>query len=155
MLGAIVSGRVKWWLAAQIIEFRTKLAEGVWIKNTRWKALKRLISSSLFSRVHKFTKTGVDTGHPESPKPSRSQLIKICMPIYRKIRQITERFTKLLTNGFRSSFQIPEVHHELGNFITQLSIKLRTWERRDEFHVTVGRFASYELLLMCVGNWNA
>ena len=32
---------------------------------------------------------------------------------------ITVRFTKLLTNGFRSSFQIPEVHHELDNFITQ------------------------------------
>ena len=35
----------------------------------------------------------------------------------------TVRFTILLTNGFRSSFQIPEVRHELGNFITQLSIK--------------------------------
>ena len=33
------------------------------------------------------------------------------------------RFTILLTNGFRSSFQIPEVRHELSNFITQLSIK--------------------------------
>ena len=37
--------------------------------------------------------------------------------------QITVRFTILLTNGFRSSFQIPEVRHELGNFFTQLSIK--------------------------------
>ena len=68
---------------------------------------------------------------------------------------LTVRFTKLFTNSFRSSFQIPEVHYELGNFITQLSIKSRTWKRRDEFNVTVRRFASYELLLMRVGNWTA
>ena len=30
----------------------------------------------------------------------------------------TVRFTKFLTNGFRSSFEIPEVHCELGNIIT-------------------------------------
>ena len=41
------------------------------------------------------------------------------------------------TNGFRSSLEIPEVHHELDNFITHLAIKSRTWERRDEFHVKV------------------
>ena len=27
----------------------------------------------------------------------------------------TVRFTKLLKNGFRSSFEIPEVHYERGN----------------------------------------
>ena len=35
----------------------------------------------------------------------------------------TVRFRILLTNGFRSSFQIPKVRHKLGNFITQLSIR--------------------------------
>ena len=34
------------------------------------------------------------------------------------IYNVTVRFTKLLTNGFRSSFEIPEVRYELGNFIT-------------------------------------
>ena len=31
---------------------------------------------------------------------------------------LTVRFTKLLTNGFRSWFEIPEVRYELGSFIT-------------------------------------
>ena len=30
---------------------------------------------------------------------------------------LTVRFTKLLTNCFRSSFEIPEVRYELSNFI--------------------------------------
>ena len=49
-----------------------------------------------------------------------------CNQFQTQRKKITVRFTKLLTNGFRSSFQIPEVHHELGSFITQLSIKSRT-----------------------------
>lgn len=48
------------------------------------------VSSSLVSRVQKFTKTGVDTGNPEWQQSSRSQLIRIYMRIYRKIRQIKE-----------------------------------------------------------------
>ena len=37
-----------------------------------------------------FTKNGLDTGDPESQQPFRSQLIRICVGIYRKIRQIRE-----------------------------------------------------------------
>ena len=33
-------------------------------------------------------------------------------------REVTVRFTKLLTNGFRSSFEILAVRYELRNFIT-------------------------------------
>ena len=43
-------------------------------------------------------------------------------------------FIKLLVNGFQSSFEIPKVRYELGNFITLLSIKLCTWRRSCEFH---------------------
>ena len=57
-------------------------------------------------------------------------------------------------NGLRSSFQIPEVHHELDNFITQLSIKSRTYERKEEFHVIVRRFAGYELQFDARGKLN-
>ena len=37
--------------------------------------------------------------------------------IYFSGNQLTVYFTKLLTNGFPSSFAIPEVYYELGNFI--------------------------------------
>ena len=33
-------------------------------------------------------------------------------------------FTKLLTNGFRSSFEIPEVRYKFGNFITYSGTRL-------------------------------
>ena len=42
-------------------------------------------------------------------------------------------FTKLLTNDFRSSFEIPKVHYELGNF------KLWTSKWSCEFHVEFWR----------------
>ena len=54
------------------------------------------------------------------------------------------------TNGFRSSLEILEVHHELDNFITHLAIKSRTWERRDEFHVKVRSSRVTSLLRMAV-----
>ena len=46
----------------------------------------------------------------------------------------TVRFTKLLTNGFQSLFEIPKVRYELSNFIMYLSIKLWTWKWSCEFH---------------------
>ena len=61
-----------------------------------------------------------------SVKPQKEEVRKEESYRERRSNGFTVRFTKLLTNGFRSSFQIPEVHHELGNFITQLSIKSRT-----------------------------
>ena len=58
------------------------------------------------------------------------------------------RFTILLTNGFRSSFQIPEVRHELGNFITQLSIKSgnlnQSFKFRAELRWEVAKFVERE-----------
>ena len=54
------------------------------------------------------------------------------------------RFTILLTNGFLDSFQIPEVRHELGNFITQLSMKSanlnQSYKFRAELHWEVAKF---------------
>ena len=35
-----------------------------------------------------------------------------------KNKAITVRFTKLLTNSFRSLFEIPEVRYKFGNFTT-------------------------------------
>ena len=58
--------------------------------------------------------------------------------IWRCFARVTVRFTRLLTNSSRSSFEIPEVQHELVNIMTQLPIKSWTWERRDKFHVKVG-----------------
>ena len=59
------------------------------------------------------------------------------------------RFTKLLTNGFRSSFEISDVCYELSNFVTQLSIKSRTLKRSCKFHaelrVKVAKFVVTEL----------
>ena len=59
------------------------------------------------------------------------------------------RFTILLTNGFRSSFQIPEVRHELGNFITQLSIKSgnlnQSCKFRAELRWEVAKFVEREV----------
>ena len=46
----------------------------------------------------------------------------------------TVHFTILLTNVFRSLFEIPEVCHELGNFITQLSIKSQNLNQSCKFH---------------------
>ena len=34
----------------------------------------------------------------------------------------TFTFTKLLTNGFRNSFEIPEARYELSNFIMEFSV---------------------------------
>ena len=36
----------------------------------------------------------------------------------RDLAPFTVRFTKLLTNSFRSLFEIPEVRYKFGNFIT-------------------------------------
>ena len=48
---------------------------------------------------------------------------------------ITVCFTKLLTNGFWNSFEIPKVHYELGNFIYRyLSIKSWTLKWSCVFH---------------------
>ena len=62
---------------------------------------------------------------------------------------LTVRFTILLTNGFRSSFQIPEVRHELANFITQLSIKSgnlnQSCKFRAELRWEVAKFVEREV----------
>ena len=39
------------------------------------------------------------------------------------IDPFTVRFIKLLTNGFRSSFEIPEVRYKLGHFITYRELR--------------------------------
>ena len=66
-----------------------------------------------------------------------------------QLQNITVRFTILLTNGFRSSFQIPEVRHELGNFITQLSIKSgnlnQSCKFRAELRWEVAKFVEREV----------
>ena len=46
------------------------------------------------------------------------------LQFYVSATHVTLRFTKLLTSGFRNSFEITEVRYELGNFILYLSIKL-------------------------------
>ena len=46
----------------------------------------------------------------------------------------TVHFTILLTNVFWSLFEIPEVCHELGNFITQWSVKLQNLNQSCKFH---------------------
>ena len=66
-----------------------------------------------------------------------------------KLDHFTVRFTKLLTNCFRSSFEIPKVRYELSNFITKLSIKSRTLKRSCKFHaelhVKVAKFVVTEI----------
>ena len=46
---------------------------------------------------------------------------------------LTVCFTKLLTNGFRSSFDIPEVCFQLGNFISTCQSK-NLEMKLNEFH---------------------
>ena len=58
----------------------------------------------------------------------------------------TMRFRKLLTNSFQTLLAIPEVHYELGNFITLLSIKLWTWKKvYAELHWEVNKFTAREI----------
>ena len=61
----------------------------------------------------------------------------------------TVRFRILLTNGFRSSFQIPQVRHKLGNFITQLSIRSgnlnQSCKFRAELRWEVAKFVEREV----------
>ena len=52
---------------------------------------------------------------------------------------ITLRFTKPFTNGFRSSFEMLEVHHELSNLIANLRTKGSILRESS-------KFASYEFL---------
>jgi len=74
--------------------------------------------------------------------------LKAGFPSLTDVKYYTILFLK--TNGFRSSLEIPEVHHELDNFITHLATKSRTWERRDEFHVKVRSSRVTSLLSMAV-----
>ena len=48
--------------------------------------------------------------------PTKDWILRSCYSV--KLTAFTVCFTKLLTNGFRSWFEIPEGRYELGNFIT-------------------------------------
>ena len=67
--------------------------------------------------------------------------IKGCFPVH---------FTKLLTNGFWSWFEIPKVHHELANLITQVSIVILRTKRNFtwKFEVRKLRVSSTSKLLL-------
>ena len=68
---------------------------------------------------------------------NKSRLFKNCLALPHVKLMTTVHFTILLTNGFRSSFQIPEVHHKLGNFITQLSIKSGNLNKSCKFRAEI------------------
>ena len=52
------------------------------------------------------------------------------------------RFTKLLKNSFRSSFEIPDVHYKLGNLSIKSSTSKRSCEFQSEFRWEVAKFVA-------------
>ena len=54
---------------------------------------------------------------------AHAKFVRVLTAILLNRHEITVRFSKFLTNIFGSSFEIPDIHHELRNFYNYAVIK--------------------------------